>query len=695
MLNRSFAVRVSAYLTALLIICFGALIVVADGFFTRAVTAKGEAHGLSVARLVSAQMSRGVKWGKADALARLAQPLLAPASGENLAQIIVFDAEGGVLLSELSDPSVDTSPPERAADPADAMSEPGAPRWEDALAALGDADVALGATGPSSLQPAFAAIIDEASGERIGAAVFVWDLSAQRAEIMEKRLTLVATGFGGLIAAVAALILILRAQAVSPIIEIQGALRRLADGDVETPVPTARRGDEIGEMAAAVAVLRDNAIAANVLEAEKLEANRQAETEREKARAAREKAEEDERRRKEADVIAREREAENRRIAEKREAEREAARREEASRLAEEQRRATLADLSDAFGEIVEAASRGDFSRRVEKTFDDPEISRLAEGLNLMARTVEDGLTETRAVLAAVGEYDLSRRIVGAYEGDFAALRDGVNGAVDTLREIVERMQDGTTALKARTGPLNEGFARLAQRATEQAARVQQTAAAVEMLGQSVEENAARARRAREDTVAAAKKAGGGGEIMAKATSVMDRVAKSSDQIAAIVELIDNIAFQTNLLSLNASVEAARAGKAGAGFAVVAAEVRNLAQTTANSNNEIRALIERSRLEVGDGVQMVNQAADMLGEIAANIKSASEISAQISEETGDQADRLGEIRSVVREFDAATQQSAELATSSTEALAEAVAGVERIDEVAQAFSLARRSQAAA
>lgn len=179
---------------------------------------------------------------------------------------------------------------------------------------------------------------------------------------------------------------------------------------------------------------------------------------------------------------------------------------------------------------------------------------------------------------------------------------------------------------------------------------------------------------------------------MQDATAVMDVVVKSSDEIAAIVDLIDRIASQTNLLSLNASVEAARAGEAGAGFAVVAAEVRALAQSAAESSSEIRSLIQRNRDEIKRGSDLVAKGNGAFTAITGAIEEATSLTTDISLDAKEQADRISELSGAVSVFDDATQQNAQLVSDSTAAIAETSRDVREIEEMAMAFSLGDRSK---
>jgi methyl-accepting chemotaxis protein-2 (aspartate sensor receptor) len=143
-----------------------------------------------------------------------------------------------------------------------------------------------------------------------------------------------------------------------------------------------------------------------------------------------------------------------------------------------------------------------------------------------------------------------------------------------------------------------------------------------------------------------------------------------------IINLIDSIAFQTNILALNAAVEAARAGEHGKGFAVVAQEVRNLAQKTANSSKDIRTLIENSTQQSNRGLEMVRQVNGKMDEMVLNVDNVSEILKEIERASLEQSDGVQQINIAIGQIDTTTQQNASL-------VEESVAASEMLNEQAR------------
>nr|WP_255456217.1 methyl-accepting chemotaxis protein [Sedimentitalea sp. CY04] len=157
------------------------------------------------------------------------------------------------------------------------------------------------------------------------------------------------------------------------------------------------------------------------------------------------------------------------------------------------------------------------------------------------------------------------------------------------------------------------------------------------------------------------------GEVVQKTVSAMKEIEQSSGRISQIIGVIDDIAFQTNLLALNAGVEAARAGEAGRGFAVVASEVRALAQRSSDAATEIKSLINDSSRHVDNGVDLVGQAGNALGNIVDRVNHISQLITEMSEGSAEQSTGLGEINLGVTQLDQVTQQNAAMVEQATAA----------------------------
>jgi len=439
---------------------------------------------------------------------------------------------------------------------------------------------------------------------------------------------------GGVLLAIAAIVGFLFSRAITkPITRLTQKMGALAQGDLAVEVQGADRSDEIGEMAQAVQVFKENALKVTEMT--------------------------------------------------------------EGERAASEQRRvdraAMMQQLQSAFGEVVDAAICGDFSRRVGTEFPDQELNLLASRVNNLVETVDRGIAETGTVLAALAHTDLTQRVNGHYEGAFERLKMDTNAVAEKLSDIVGQLRDTSRSLKTATGEILSGANDLSERTTKQAATIEETSATMEQLAATVLQNAQRAKDASVVAGTVTKTAEESGVVMHQANEAMERITTSSGKISNIIGLIDDIAFQTNLLALNASVEAARAGEAGKGFAVVAVEVRRLAQSAAEASKEVKVLIDQSAGEVKGGSRLVAEAAEKLAGMLAAARSSNSLMDGIAKESQEQASAIEEVNAAVRQMDEMTQHNAALVEETNAAIEQTEAQATELDRIVDIFTIGDRA----
>ncbi|RUL64551.1 chemotaxis protein [Dyella dinghuensis] len=228
------------------------------------------------------------------------------------------------------------------------------------------------------------------------------------------------------------------------------------------------------------------------------------------------------------------------------------------------------------------------------------------------------------------------------------------------LTDIVSKVQEGAQAVTSAAQEISHGNDDLSQRTQEQASSLEETASSMEEMTATVKQSADHASQASQLAVAMRAQAERGGDVAARASTAMKAIQQASAQISDIVSLIDEIAFQTNLLALNAAVEAAHAGEQGHGFAVVAGEVRHLAQRSARAAKDIKALINDSVEKVQAGSVLVDESGQALVGIIGSVKKVSDIMNELAAAGQEQSAGIDQVNRAVTQMDEVTQQNAAL-----------------------------------
>ncbi|MBN9317328.1 MAG: globin-coupled sensor protein [Devosia sp.] len=310
-----------------------------------------------------------------------------------------------------------------------------------------------------------------------------------------------------------------------------------------------------------------------------------------------------------------------------------------------------------------------------------------AERDRLASERIRHAVAAAGDVLKSLAEGDLTARITVDLDDEFEAIRHDTNAVADRLEQIITQLRGTSGSLRTATADILAGANDLSDRATRQAATIEQTSAAMEQLMGTVSANVESARAATGSARAMSETAEAGTHVMTRANEAMERITTSSDKIAKIIGLIDDIAFQTNLLALNASVEAARAGEAGKGFAVVAVEVRRLAQSAATASSDIKALIEQSGRDVSDGTALVAEATGKLGAILKSVRENELLLEQIATASASQGEGIAEITVAVRQMDEMTQHNAALVEQINGALSQTEQQAAELDMVVDVFTV--------
>ncbi len=323
--------------------------------------------------------------------------------------------------------------------------------------------------------------------------------------------------------------------------------------------------------------------------------------------------------------------------------------------------------IQEEIRSIINAAKAGNLTQRIDTEATLGFFRYLSTSVNELLEVTERAVNDTGVVISAVAHGDLSSTIDAHYEGSFGQLKSDVNSTVHKLTEVVTEISSSAELVKTRSVEISEGTSNVSERTERQAANLEETAASMEEMTARVRQTADNASRANQLTASTLTQAKEGGKVVYEAVAAMTDITESSNKIAAIISVIDEIAFQTNLLALNAAVEAARAGEQGQGFAVVASEVRNLAGRSATAAKEIKDLIEESVNKIEGGSELVGKSGTTLEHIVTSVTEVVEIVDSIAFATQEQRQGIEQVNRSIAQIDETTQDNAALVEESANA----------------------------
>ena len=319
-------------------------------------------------------------------------------------------------------------------------------------------------------------------------------------------------------------------------------------------------------------------------------------------------------------------------------------------------------ELIEDVKKVVNEVKNGKLNQRITKNTQNQNLEELKNTFNEMlentSKSVAQDITKITRVLDSFAKLDFRDKV----ENDSGIVSEGLNNLAQIINEmLVENKSNGLT-LDESSNILLENVNKLNISSNEAAASLEQTAAALEEMTSNIRCNTQNIAKMANFSNSVTKSAQDGEKLASQTTLAMDEINVQVNSINEAISVIDQIAFQTNILSLNAAVEAATAGEAGLGFAVVAQEVRNLASRSAEAAKEIKTIVENATSKANQGKQIANNMIEGYKGLNQNISQTINLISDIESASKEQLLGIEQINSAINQLDQQTQQNAAIAT---------------------------------
>ncbi|MDE7312072.1 MAG: methyl-accepting chemotaxis protein [Eubacterium sp.] len=335
--------------------------------------------------------------------------------------------------------------------------------------------------------------------------------------------------------------------------------------------------------------------------------------------------------------------------------------------------------------EQMAALADGDFSEPLDLQEDDSEVGSMVSAIAFMKHNLLHMIQEISEVLEQMGNGDYNVRLEQEYVGEFIKIRESLEVISGKMRETLTTLKEVSVQIDSGSEQLAFAAEDLAEGSTDQAGQVSELVTAFEQMTQTMERNVEKAQESVDIASRAGETLAQGNAKMQELKAAIGEISRCSEQIGTIIGTIEEIASQTNLLSLNAAIEAARAGEAGKGFAVVADQVKSLAEDSARAAGKTTKLIETAIAAVDSGIAIADQTAANMDEVMAGAGEATETMSQIAVMLQNDVEHMRQVRSNLQQVSAVVDNNSATSQETAAVSEEQKAQVEAMVELMERF----------
>lgn len=339
--------------------------------------------------------------------------------------------------------------------------------------------------------------------------------------------------------------------------------------------------------------------------------------------------------------------------------------------------------------ERLELLAEGDLHTKVPSIATRDETKILSDATTKIAGGMEQMIGDVTYILGemASNNFNVRSKADECYVGDFEHIINAIHRIMDSLNGTLSQVKEGADQVGHNAQQLAAGSQTLAEGATSQAASVEELLATIGDVAEQAEHNCKSASDTSRKADEISKYAGESRAQIRKMTGAMGKISESSTKIADITQTIEEIADQTNLLSLNASIEAARAGEAGRGFAVVAGEIGRLAKQSSDAVEDTRKLIDATLHEIGSGSRIADETAHALQIVIDGVQEIIEAVEQVAENSDEQSRAIQQINQAVEQIADVVQSNSASAEESSATSQELSSQAIELNELIDNFQL--------